>query len=80
MASSTYTLEEVKKHTTENNLWIIINNNVLDVTDFHRDHPGGSHIILNNAGTDCTELFNDIGHSSDAKKLLDKYKIGILVK
>jgi cytochrome b involved in lipid metabolism len=76
MASS-YTLDEVKKHTALDDCWIVINNNVLNVTDFLNDHPGGAHILLNNSGQDCTELFNDIGHSSSAKKILEKYKIGI---
>ncbi len=30
------------------------------------------------AGSDATEIFEDIGHSSDAKKELKKHRIGIL--
>jgi cytochrome b involved in lipid metabolism len=30
------------------------------------------------AGTDTTKLFKDYGHSNDAKKIREKYLIGVL--
>jgi len=41
-------------------------------------HPGGSELIEEFAGTDATSGFDDFGHSSDAKKMLKKYLIGEL--
>lgn len=41
-------------------------------------HPGGLDIILENAGRDCTGVFQDVGHSKWASKLLLKFKIGML--
>jgi hypothetical protein len=35
---------------------------------------------LEQAGYDGTEAFEDIGHSSDARKIMKKYKIGELVE
>lgn len=32
------------------------------------------------AGKDCTKEFDDFGHSSDAKQILKKFKIGELVE
>lgn len=35
-------------------------------------------MLLNSAGQDATEGFNDIGHSTDAKEKMKKYLIGKL--
>ena len=80
MESKTYTENEVKKHNKSNDCWIIIEDNVCNITEFLDEHPGGPDIILGNAGTDCTSEFKDIGHSKDAKVLVQKYTIGKLKK
>ncbi len=36
-----FTLEEISKHNSENDLWIVINNKVYDLTKFAKVHPGG---------------------------------------
>lgn len=41
-------------------------------------HPGGEEILIENAGTDSTESFEDVGHSSDAREMLEEYLIGEL--
>ncbi|XP_027042102.1 cytochrome b5-like isoform X2 [Pocillopora damicornis] len=41
-------------------------------------HPGGREIILEHAGMDATTVFQDIGHSFEALKVLSKYQIGEL--
>jgi len=38
---------------------------VYDVTKYLDDHPGGSEIIVEYAGKDATDMFEDIGHSSE---------------
>ncbi len=40
---------EVKKHRSKTDLWIIIENNVYDVSGY-KDHPGGKDIFLPFAG------------------------------
>lgn len=45
--------------------WVIINNNVFDVTKFLSKHPGGPNIILQYAGRDATAAYEPI-HPSDA--------------
>ena len=41
-------------------------------------HPGGEEILIENAGSDSTENFEDVGHSSDAREMLEEYYIGEL--
>lgn len=43
-------------------------------------HPGGEEILIENAGVDSTENFEDVGHSSDAREMLEEYYIGKNVK
>jgi cytochrome b involved in lipid metabolism len=45
-----YTLEEVSKHQSLDDCWIIIKNKVYNVTKFLGEHPGGEEVILDTAG------------------------------
>ncbi|CAF0736407.1 unnamed protein product [Adineta ricciae] len=74
-----FTLKEVSAHCTENDCWMVIKDLVYDVTEFMREHPGGSDIMLEYAGTDATMAFADKPHSLDAWIILEKYIIGELV-
>ena len=47
-----------------------------DVTKYLDDHPGGAEVMLDVAGQDADEFFEDIGHSNDARKELTKHYIG----
>ncbi|KAG9045014.1 hypothetical protein FS837_007177 [Tulasnella sp. UAMH 9824] len=53
-----YTKEEVAKHNKKDDCWVIVNGEVLDVTSFLAEHPGGEKAILLYAGKDATEEFN----------------------
>merc|ERR1719301_262995 len=55
-----YTLAEVAKHNTEQDCWVVVNDQVLDVTSFLKDHPGGELAIVTFAGKDASEEFNMI--------------------
>ncbi|WVF71068.1 hypothetical protein IAT40_005865 [Kwoniella sp. CBS 6097] len=54
------TLKEVAKHNLSQDAWVIINGKVYDVTHFHQYHPGGAAVILSNAGSDVSSLFNSL--------------------
>lgn len=41
-------------------------------------HPGGEEVLLEQAGADATESFEDVGHSTDAREMLEQYLIGEL--
>merc|ERR1712196_124617 len=55
-----YTLEEVAKHTTKSDCWVVVAGQVLNVTSFLSQHPGGELAILTIGGKDATEEFNMI--------------------
>merc|ERR1712187_458605 len=54
------TMAEVAKHTTKTDCWVVVSDQVLDVTKFLGEHPGGELAILTFAGKDATEEFNMI--------------------
>merc|ERR1719235_2169629 len=62
-------MEEVAKHNKKGDCWVILNDIVLNVTDFLKDHPGGELAILTFGGRDATEEF-DMIHPPD---VIDKY-------
>jgi len=68
-AGAGFTKEEVATHNSKASCWVILNDRVLDVTDFLKDHPGGELAILTFAGKDATEEF-DMIHPPD---VIDKY-------
>lgn len=78
-----YTMEEVSKHTSANDGWIIISKDgvkcVFNVTEWIPNHPGGSQILKDHLGKDATDDFEAIGHSQVVyDTLLPKYFIGFL--
>lgn len=78
MEPNMFSLEEVSYHNDVSSCWIVIQDKVYDLTNFLYEHPGGLEIILEHAGMDATTVFHDIGHSTEAKKILSKYFIGEL--
>ncbi|KIY71113.1 Flavocytochrome c [Cylindrobasidium torrendii FP15055 ss-10] len=56
--AGTYSSDEVAKHKSKDDCWVIVDGQVLDVTSFLPDHPGGEKAILLYAGRDATEEFN----------------------
>lgn len=73
-----YRLSEVEEQNTFKSTWIIINNNVYDVTKFLEEHPGGEEVLREQAGGNATESFEDVGHSTDAREMASSMMIGEL--
>uniref|UniRef100_A0A670Z2M4 Cytochrome b5 heme-binding domain-containing protein n=1 Tax=Pseudonaja textilis TaxID=8673 RepID=A0A670Z2M4_PSETE len=71
-----FTLAEVAKHSSDREAWLVIHDRVYDVTRFLDEHPGGDKVLLEQAGRDATESFEDVGHSMDAKEMLKQYLMG----
>ncbi|KAJ4497502.1 FMN-dependent dehydrogenase-domain-containing protein [Lentinula lateritia] len=74
------TTEEIAKHNDASSCWIIIKNNVYDVTEFLSVHPGGPSIILKYAGGDATSAYDPI-HPPDTiqKNLSPSQCLGPLI-
>jgi alkylation response protein AidB-like acyl-CoA dehydrogenase/predicted heme/steroid binding protein len=51
------TREEVSKHNSDGDTWIIVDGDVYDVSKFATLHPGGKQLLLDYAGQDATEEF-----------------------
>merc|ERR1712166_551642 len=75
---SYYSAEEVAKHTSKNDCWVILDGKVLDVTSFLADHPGGELAILTFAGKDATEEFNMIHPPDVVGKYAPDAIIGVI--
>ena len=73
-----YTLEEVSKHDKEDDCWVIIENKVYNVTNWLPKHPGGSSLILNLGGRDCTDEFKTF-HLTPNYKRIKPFLIGKLI-
>ena len=71
-----YTLEEVAKHNTQQSCWLIVENEVFDVTHFLPKHPPGMKLILNNAGKDATKHY--AYHLESTKHFWRQNKIGTI--
>lgn len=73
-----YTVEEVAAHKKDDDMWLIIDGIVYNVTKFIDEHPGGIEVLKENAGKDASTAFANAGHSSEAKKQLATLAIGKL--
>ena len=55
---SNITMEEVEKHNTINDCWIVSHGKVYDVSSFINKHPGGKFVIKSHAGTEVSKHYN----------------------
>nr|GMD76641.1 probable pectinesterase 29 [Ipomoea batatas] len=67
---------EVSLHNTPKDCWLIINAKAYNVTNFLNEHPGGEDVLLAAAGKDASEEFEDAGHGSAARLMLDEFYVG----
>ena len=82
--SKTLTLAEVAAHDREEDCYLIIGNErtggakVYDVTKYLDEHPGGDAVLLELAGKYADDMFEDIGHSTNARQQLKEFLVGNL--
>eukprot|EP00461_Guttulinopsis_vulgaris_P000106 UN00106 len=73
-----YTLEEVAKHNKPNDIWMVVNGDVLNVTSFMDEHPGGREALLLFAGKDASAEFNMLHKPDVVAKFAPECIIGKL--
>ncbi|KAI3636739.1 hypothetical protein MIR68_005006 [Amoeboaphelidium protococcarum] len=69
--------QEVAKHNKKDDIWIIVNGKVLDVTNFLNDHPGGAKALLLYGGKDASEEFNMLHKPDVIEKYAPETVIGV---
>ncbi|KAG6423029.1 hypothetical protein SASPL_113412 [Salvia splendens] len=74
--SKVFTYSDVSAHKTSDDCWVIINGKVYNVTSYLDEHPGGDEVILGQAGNDASQEFEDVGHGSAARLMLDEFYVG----
>eukprot|EP00927_Polykrikos_kofoidii_P078647 TRINITY_DN75454_c0_g1_i1.p1 TRINITY_DN75454_c0_g1~~TRINITY_DN75454_c0_g1_i1.p1 ORF type:complete len:818 (-),score=84.54 TRINITY_DN75454_c0_g1_i1:67-2520(-) len=79
-ALPTFTLEEFKKHASEESLWVAYGGGVYDVTGFVAEHPGGKEALLSAGGQDLDAFWKmyQVHFRKDAISALAPYRIGNL--
>ncbi|KAJ8125210.1 hypothetical protein O1611_g8429 [Lasiodiplodia mahajangana] len=73
-----FTAKEVAAHKTATDVWMTIHGEVYNVTEYLRDHPGGAELLVDVAGKDASEEFDNAGHSEDASEIMAAYRVGKL--
>lgn len=66
------------QHTTEKDLWLVINGNVCNMSDFLSSHPGGADPILQMGGKDTTNMFQAIDAHSRSDRANNEMKKRII--
>ncbi|KXT07300.1 hypothetical protein AC578_467 [Pseudocercospora eumusae] len=73
-----FTYSDVSEHTTKKDLYLVIHDKVYNTSSFVDEHPGGEEVLLDVGGQDATEAFEDVGHSDEAREILEGLLIGNL--
>jgi acyl-lipid Delta6-acetylenase / acyl-lipid (9-3)-desaturase len=66
---------EVQQHRTPEDAWMVHNNKVYDLSNWH-EHPGGA-VIFTHAGDDMTDIFAAF-HAPGSQNMMQKFYIGEL--
>ncbi|KAK5946761.1 hypothetical protein PMZ80_000904 [Knufia obscura] len=76
--SQELTFKEVAAHNTKKDLYVVVHDKVYNSSSFVDEHPGGEEVLLDVAGQDATEAFEDVGHSDEAREILEGLLVGSL--
>jgi len=71
-----YTMEEVAKHNTKDDLWVVVKGVVMDLSNWLDEHPGGPQAIMNFMGRDATEEFEMLHDDEVIPKYAPEQVIG----
>ncbi|KAF7189645.1 Acyl-CoA dehydrogenase AFT10-1 [Pseudocercospora fuligena] len=76
--SKSFSTADVAKHNKGDDLYIIVDQDVYDLTKFQDDHPGGKKILQRVAGKDASKQFWKYHNESILKKFQPKLQVGSL--
>jgi cytochrome b involved in lipid metabolism len=68
--------DEVRRHDTEDDLWVVFSGHVYDLSSFAKNHPGGLEILLRGVGKDLTKAFENANHSEMTQVFTLNFRIG----
>ncbi|CAE8626017.1 unnamed protein product, partial [Polarella glacialis] len=68
-----FSMEEVQRHKSKDDCWIVLYGRVLNLTDFLPKHPGGEKVVLGMAGKNATASFEGIHASTGGFDLVRKW-------
>eukprot|EP00759_Apiculatamorpha_spiralis_P036424 PhF_6_TR36550/c1_g1_i1/m.53928 len=74
-----YSPQDIAKHNTKNDLWVVVDGIVYDVTLFSMYHPGGKSLLLNSAGKDVTAEYNRAHAWVEHETILKSYIVGSML-
>mmetsp|Transcript_15890 Transcript_15890/g.34467 ORF Transcript_15890/g.34467 Transcript_15890/m.34467 type:complete len:222 (-) Transcript_15890:209-874(-) len=74
------TMDEVKKHNTKNDAWMVLRGKVYNISPYMAYHPGGEKTLMAAAGKDGTKLFDKFHRWVNADFLMEKCLVGHLVE
>ncbi|GES63801.1 cytochrome b5 [Aspergillus terreus] len=73
-----YSREQVAEHNKAGDFWMIINQEVYDVTEFESEHPGGGKVLLKVAGKDATREFQKYHRNAILQRYKERLLIGVV--
>ncbi|KAK8043840.1 acyl-CoA dehydrogenase [Apiospora phragmitis] len=76
--SQTFKASDVASHNKADDLWIIVDEDVYDLTKFQDEHPGGKKILTRVAGKDASKQFWKYHNESILKKYKGSLQVGSL--
>jgi len=71
-----FTMAEVAEHGTRADCWIVLDGRAYDITKFVDAHPGGVGPVVNMAGKDATDVFDNYHAARVYKTMLTPYLVG----
>ncbi|KAK5942648.1 hypothetical protein PMZ80_005213 [Knufia obscura] len=80
MDQQSFSRADVATLGSANEVCFVVHNKVYNVQAYLDDHPGGGKILREVAGADATAAFEDVGHSDDAREVLEKFCIGKVIE
>ncbi|BCS83455.1 putative cytochrome B5-like protein [Cotonvirus japonicus] len=68
-------LQKKSNETVNEKIIVTFKGDKYDITDFLKKHPGGKNVLIENNHKDIEQIMMDYGHSNNAYRMLQRYKI-----